>query len=58
MQLGLFVCIDLKSAKGRPIKSDPPTLPSNRIAGPLLSLNPHQCCPLPLAGIPANAFPI
>jgi len=38
------------------IKTDPPTLPSNRFASPFLSLAPHPGCPLPLAGIPASAF--
>ena len=40
------------------IKTDSPTLQSNRFANPFLSLAPHQCCPLPLAcSIPPNAFP-
>jgi hypothetical protein len=35
-----------------PIKTDSPTLQSNRFANPFLSPAPHPCCPLPLAGIP------
>ncbi len=43
---------DRPSEAGRPIKTDPPTLPSNRSENPFLSLAPHPCRPLPLAGIP------
>ena len=48
---------DRPNETGRPIRTDSPTLPSNHFATPFLWLAPLQCCPLPLAGIPASAFP-